>query len=240
MEIEHRSIDAGRRWGANAKALLALFLLVPAPSVGAFCAMVLFPDSLLGTVLFAFSKVWMVVLPIVWCRFVIKAPLSLSPAKHGGFAVGLFSGLALSAVIAAVYLVMGDDLIDRAFLATKLTGIGLGSPLTYLGAAAYWILVNSVLEEYVWRWFCVKQCEQLMPPRVAMLCSALFFTLHHIVAMRVYFGSSTVLVCTLGVFVGGALWSAMYIRYRSVWPGYVSHAIVDLCIFSIGASILFR
>jgi membrane protease YdiL (CAAX protease family) len=106
-------------------------------------------------------------------------------------------------------------------------------------AAAYWILVNSVLEEYVWRWFCVKQCEILMRPSLAVLCSALFFTLHHVVAMRVYLRTTTVLACAFGVCLGGAIWSAMYIRYRSVWPGYISHAIVDLCIFAIAASMLF-
>jgi membrane protease YdiL (CAAX protease family) len=31
----------------------------------------------------------------------------------------------------------------------------------------------------------------------------------------------------------------MYIKYRSIWPGYVSHALVDLCIFGLGAYIVF-
>jgi membrane protease YdiL (CAAX protease family) len=106
--------------------------------------------------------------------------------------------------------------------------------------ALYWILVNSVLEEYVWRWFCVKQCEQLFSKRTAIVCSALFFTLHHIVAMASFFGPTVVSVCALGVFVGGAVWSTLYVKYRSIWPGYVSHAIVDLCIFGIGAAILFE
>ncbi len=57
--------------------------------------------------------------------------------------------------------------------------------------------------------------------------------------MAVYFTSVTVLVCAIGIFLGGAIWSLMYIKYRSVWPGYVSHAIVDLCIFGLGAAILF-
>lgn len=31
----------------------------------------------------------------------------------------------------------------------------------------------------------------------------------------------------------------MVIRYRSIWPGYVSHALVDMCIFGVGAHVLF-
>ncbi len=221
------------------KAFLALALLVPAPSIGALCAMVIFPDSWLGVLLFGLSKVWLLALPIAWCKFVNREPISFSPPRNGGFPAGLLSGLGLSCVILAVYLTMGDSLIDREFLVSKLTSIGLASRSSYIGAAAYWILVNSVLEEYVWRWFCVKQCEFLLRPTVAVICSALFFTQHHIVIMRVYFGGTTVLVCALGVFLGGAIWSAMYIRYRSIWPGYLSHAIVDLCIFAIAASMLF-
>ena len=159
------------------KAVLALALLVPASSIGCFLAMVVFPDSRLGVMLFGLSKVWLLALPIVWCRFVHREPFSLSPARKGGFGVGVLSGLGISCLILALYLTLGDSLIDKEFLVTRLTAIGLASPAIYIGAAAYWILVNSVLEEYVWRWFCVKQCEILMRPTVAVICSALFFAL---------------------------------------------------------------
>ena len=221
------------------KAILALALLVPAPSIGALCGMVIFPDSLLGVLLFGFSKVWLFSLPVFWRIFIDKKPISFSPARHGGFIIGLLSGLGILGIILTAYLTIGDSLIDKEFMIGKLTSIGLASHGVYIGAAAYWILINSVLEEYVWRWFCVKKCEQFMRPTLAVICSALFFTLHHIVAMQVYFGTTAVLICSFGIFIGGAIWSAMYIKYRSIWPGYLSHAIVDLIIFGIGASMLF-
>ena len=227
-------MDLNRR-----RAILALLLLVPAPSIGTFCGMVLFPDSLPGVLLFGFFKVWLLVLPVAWCLLVARSRLSLSPPNKGGFMVGLLSGLGISGVILAVYLVAGDALIDKEFLTAKLTAVGLASPRAYIIGAAYWILVNSVLEEYVWRWFCVKQCEHLLSRTAAVGCSAFLFTIHHIVAMRVYFDWSAVAICALGIFIGGAIWSAMYVRYRSIWPGYLSHAIVDLCVFAIGASIMF-
>ncbi len=151
----------------------------------------------------------------------------------------MLSGLGISCAILALYFTIGDSLVNREILVSKLTAIGFQSPQRYICAAAYWILINSILEEYVWRWFCVKQCEQLLGSTSAVLSSALFFTLHHIVAMLVYLDGTAVVVSALGVFLGGALWSAMYIKYRSIWPGYLSHAIVDLCIFSLGAFLLF-
>jgi hypothetical protein len=78
-----------------------------------------------------------------------------------------------------------------------------------------------------------------MPPVPAAACSALFFTLHHIVAMHVYLGTTALVLCSLGVFLGGVIWSMMYVRYRSIRPGYLSHALVDPCIFTLGAWLLF-
>ncbi len=149
---------------------------------------------------------------------------------------GIFLGILISSLLLAMYWMMGDALIDKRFVTDKLIAIGLGSPGRYVGSALYWVLINSVLEEYVWRWFCVTRCEQILSNRLGVVCSAFFFTLHHIVAMAVYFEFAAVFVCAIGVFLGGVIWSMMYIKYRSIWPGYVSHAIVDLCIFGIGAS----
>ncbi|HOW97929.1 MAG TPA: type II CAAX endopeptidase family protein [Kiritimatiellia bacterium] len=220
-------------------AILALLLLVPAASLGVASAMIFFPGTWLGPVIFGAAKAWLFGLPLAWRLLVERQPISLSPPRHGGFAVAAMSGLAISLVIWAAYLVAGARLIDRGFFVDKLTAVGLGSPAAYAGGAAYWILVNSVLEECVWRWFCVRQCEQLLPRGPAVILSGLFFTVHHVVALRVYMGPIPTLLCSLGIFTGGAIWSWMYTRYRSIWPGYVSHAIVDLCVFGLGAWLLF-
>lgn len=221
------------------RAALALLLLVPAPTVGVLAGMVVFPNSLLGTFVFGAGKLWLFGLPLVWRLVVDREPMSLSPPRHGGFAMGALSGVLISAVILAAYLTIGETLIDRSLLVDRVTTIGLGSPAAYLGAAAYWILVNSVLEEYAWRWFCVKQCEVLLPSCLAVACSALFFTLHHTVAMAVYLRPAAVVVCSVGVFLGAAVWSMLYIRYRSIWPGYLSHALVDLCVLGLGGAMVF-
>ena len=163
---------------SGAPAWLALLLLVPAPSLGVVFGMYLFADSALGRALFALSKVWLFTLPVLWLRFVEKKRFSLSPPRNGGFGAGIISGLIISAAIVGLYVLSGDKFIDKAFFTEKLTLVGLGSLPTYLGGMAYWVMVNSVLEEYVWRWFCVKQCEKIWRKPVAITASALFFTLH--------------------------------------------------------------
>jgi membrane protease YdiL (CAAX protease family) len=219
--------------------ILALVLLVPAPSIGTLAAMVLFPGSVLGKGLFAASKLWLFAFPIVWWRMVDRGDFGMSPARRGGWLAGLVSGTAISLLILLGYFALGYGFMDRAFFVGKMQEIGLGTLPVYLGGAAYWILINSVLEEYVWRWFVYRKCEALIGPAFAVLLSAAFFTLHHFIALQTYCSLSIAVVCSLGVFLGGAVWSFMYMRYQSIWPGYLSHAIVDLAIFGLGAAMLF-
>lgn len=221
------------------KSLLSLILLVPAPSIGALSAMVLFPDTMLGKIIFALSKIWLFAFPLVWYVIIFRNKISLSPPRKGGFGMGLLTGVVISLAIFAVYLAFGSKLFDHALFTAKMKEIGLASIPMYAGGALYWILINSVLEEYVWRWFVVEQCERLVKPVPAAIFASLFFTLHHVVALQVYCGTAAVVICSAGVFTGGLVWSMMYVKYRSVWPGYLSHAIVDLCIFGIGALMLF-
>ena len=67
-----------------------------------------------------------------------------------------------------------------------------------------------------------------------------FFTIHHIVALQNYFDPLATAICSVGIFIGGAIWSWCYIRYRSIWPGYLSHAIVDVAVFSVGYVMVFH
>ena len=221
------------------KAILSLLLLVPAPSIGVLFGMILFPEAVLGKAVFAISKVWLFGFPVLWYLLVDKGKFSLSPARKGGFGFGILSGLAVSGIILAAYLLLGNSLLDKAFMTEKMNEIGLASWPVYIGGAAYWICVNSVLEEYLWRWFVVRQCEGLFKPMMAVIASAIFFTLHHTIAMSTFMPWFPTMMCSLGIFIGGALWSWMYVKYDSIWPGYVSHAIVDLCIFAIGALMIF-
>ena len=65
------------------------------------------------------------------------------------------------------------------------------------------------------------------------------FTAHHVIVLVAQFDWPIALLGSLGVFIGGATWSWLYLRYRSIWPGYVSHAIADAAIFIIGYRLIF-
>lgn len=216
------------------RALLALSIIVPAPTIGVLAAMYVAPGTPLGTGIFIASKLWVAAVPLLWRLLVDRRPVSLSPARQGGLLTGAVLGLAISAVIVAAYLLLGPHFIDAAQVRAMAERSGIATPAVYLGAALYWIAVNSVLEEYVYRWFMFEKSETLVGAKSAVALSAVFFTVHHVFALAAQFDWVVTLLGSLGVLVGGVLWSWCYRRYRSIWPGYVSHAIVDVAVFGIG------
>jgi hypothetical protein len=222
------------------RAGIALLLLVPAPSVGTAAAMFWWPELALGKVVFLASKIWLVLLPLVWLRVVDREPLSWSPPRRGGFGVATALGLLIALVIFAVFaMVRAIGAIDAGMVAERADRTDLNQPGVYFAGAIYWITANSLMEEYVWRWFVFRKCELLVGGKAGVVAAALAFTAHHVIALAAQFNWGITLLAALGVFLGGATWSWLYLRYRSIWPGYVSHAIVDVPIFVIGYGLIF-
>ena len=223
------------------RAWVALLLLLPIPSLGTAASMWWWPGTALGVGIFVASKLWIVVLPWFWIAVVERVPLSWSPPRAGGFGPAIGLGVATALMIFGVYgAVAWLGWFEPAEVTRRAAQTGLNQPTVYLLGAIYWITVNSLMEEYVWRWFCFRQCELLLGGWGGVLASALGFTLHHIIALAGQFPWPVTVLGSLGVFCGGAMWSWLYLRYRSVWPCYVSHAIVDLPIFIIGYHLIFR
>lgn len=228
------------------RALLALLLLVPAPTIGVIFAM-LAPataGTATGQAIYFASKAWLLLLPLFWLLYIERGRLSLSPAQRGGFGVGIALGAAISLAIFGAYATL-SHLIDAETVRESAERSGIATPARYIGLAIYIFTLNAILEEYVWRWFVFRQCEKLTARLgakggiIAVLLSALLFTVHHVFALAAQFDALFTILASVGVFIGGAVWSWCYLRYRSIWPGYVSHAIVDVAVFAIGWKLIF-
>ena len=225
---------------ANSKnALLALLLLVPAQS---FVTVAFFwwSDTVAGKIVAVAGKLWLVLLPVVWLKFVDRGQLSWSPPKLGGFKTAVILGLAIAAVIFAGYAIASHlGAIHPEKIAARAAQTGLNHFGVYLGSAIGWITLNSLMEEYVWRWFVFRKFEVLLGGKLAVPAAALAFTAHHVIVLAAQFDWPIAVLGSCGVFIGGAAWSWLYLRYRSIWPGYVSHAIADAAIFIIGYRLIF-
>jgi len=226
-------------------AAAALLLLVPAPSVGVLVAL-LGPRDEAGRAawwaqgVWAASKGWILLLPVLWHVLIDRQKPTLPRPRSAGMPAAIITGVLIVLIIAAAYYSVGRQWFDPEPVAQRIREAGLDKPWLYILMAAYWCTINSLLEEYVWRWFVFTRCEALMQRHLAVAAAGLLFTVHHTIAMSLFFGDWRVVVlASLGVFIGGATWTWLYLRWRNIYAAYVSHVFADLIIFWIGWEIVF-
>ena len=221
------------------RALIALLLVGLAPTVSIFISFGT-DGGIISQIAYVLSKLWLVVIPLIWYLKIDKGQLSLSKPKQGGYAVAVGLGSGMSALILLTWFMLGDK-IDGSLLRDAVEPVGLLDVRLYIGGVIYWTVLNSLLEEYVFRWFLVVKSEALVGTGTpAILLSASIFVIHHTFAL-LFFGFPwwANLLASVSLFIGGAIFSWLYIRYRSVWMPYIAHAICDIAVFSIGAMIIF-
>lgn len=221
------------------RALLALLLIVPAPSIGSLMAFMIAPGTTIGSLAYALGKTVLYVLPVIWLLLIDRQRLSWSKPLRGGFGVAAALGLAIGAAILAVFHFFAEARIDAEQIRTITIGNGLSTPMRYVAACAWLALGNSLLEEYAFRWFIFEKFRAIMPPMAAVVASALAFTAHHVIVVKAFFAWDITLLASFGVFAGGLIWSWCYNRYQSIWPGYVSHIVADIALFIIGWKLIF-
>ena len=219
-------------------ALLALLLLVPAPSIGIYIAVYGAPGTDFAKTFFMACKVWLLLLPLAWHLLVDKQKLTIPRPSGKGMGGAVATGSVIFLAIGAGYFLFGHW-IDTTVVSEKAVEVGLSTPMLYILGAVYWCTINSLLEEYVWRWFVFTRCEALMPKWLAVVASGVFFTIHHIIALTVYFDWRITVLASLGVFIGGATWSWIYLTYRNIYAAYISHVFADVIIFWIGYRLIF-
>ncbi|MFV2071442.1 MAG: CPBP family intramembrane glutamic endopeptidase [Thermoanaerobaculales bacterium] len=241
------------------RAIAALFLLAPVPSIGVWAAMVGSPGPF-GHAVFLGAKLWLLVFPAAWWFVVEKGRPSWWPLRRGenearlerqilpadglrrrgpGYWVGALSGLAFGAIIIFGSLLVGVQRIDLGPLHNAVRDMGLATPAAFLAGALGWTLVNSLVEEYVYRWFILRQCDTLLSKWPAIVAQSSIFTLHHVIAVSRYLSPGFTALASCGVFAGGAVWAWLYFRYRSIWPGWISHVLADVAVFALGWKLLF-
>ena len=229
---ELQPLTSGQKW-PHSTALLGLCLVAIAPSISTITGFIL-QAGVFAVVVFIFTKVWIFGLPAFWHLKVEKKPLSWSKPANGGWGVSLALGIGIMIVIIGAYLLLGDLMIDRATLLELMEPVGLTTAATLAGAIFFWIFINSIIEEYVYRWFITSKIEEILGGKWrSIFLSAGVFTVHHTIALMMFLSPLGTLIASLGVFIGGAIFSWIYLQYRSVWVAWVAHACADVAVFGI-------
>lgn len=217
---------------------LPLLLVAPASSLG-MIAIKLLP-GMLGSSIFVVCSLWMHIIPLIWTIMIERQRLHFTPPKKRDWLVGVCLGVLLASTILGLYGIASHwiDLTDvRDRVTSKVGDLSLS---TFLAGAVFIVLINTLLEEYVWRWFVFRKCAAWQPGMMAIAISALLFTSHHVIELATYFSDGrVVLLGSLAVFAAGMIWSRCYQVYRSVWIGYISHALASAAIVTVAGHLLF-
>ena len=153
--------------------------------------------------------------------------------------MGTASGLLIGGGIVALWFGWLQSTVDTSRLLEVIAESGLDQGGRFWLFAAWLIVGNSLLEEVVFRWFVDSRLGGLgIRAAIAIPMSALIFTIHHIIVLAAYFDVTLILMGSMGVFIGGLMWSWTLRRWGSIIPGWISHALVDLAIVIVGASML--
>jgi membrane protease YdiL (CAAX protease family) len=179
--------------------------------------------------------------PVVFLTLVDRRwPRFLRPHRRG-MGLGLAFGLAVAAAMLGLYfgLLRGSSALEKtpAELLKKLQELGCAAPARYLLLALFISLVHSLLEEYYWRWFVFGRLRELIPWGWALVLSSLGFMGHHVIVLQVYLPErflTEVVPFSLAIAVGGGVWAWLYERTGTLYPSWLSHAMVDAMIFVIG------
>ncbi len=222
------------------RSLLALLLVGFVPSISVIFGIKIIDDELTSQIFFLSCKLWIFLIPTIWYLRVDGDTISKKLPSKDGLKMGLATGLVMSIIILITWLIFESTLeIDQ--MTATLQSNGLSNINLYILGMIYWIFLNSLLEEYVFRWFVTtKSIIILGNNNAGIIFSASLFTLHHAIALHLFgFLWWQTAIASFGLLSAAAIWSWLYIRYRSIWVCWLSHAICDVAVFGIGYTILF-
>jgi uncharacterized protein len=211
------------------RSMLALLLIVPVTSIGALCSTTIAPGAI-GQAIAICCGIWLLVFPLWWQVSVERQQLKWRLVPDGWVA-GIILGLLMFGAILGSYWFAGKYWLNIPDIRARVSQMGMNIPLMVLGFGTFQTLVNSLIEEYVWRWFVFRHCARLWTQTQAVWISAGFFTLHHIILLVAYCDDwRLVVVGSIAVFVAGVLWARCAKIYHSLLPSYLSHLAADLAL----------
>ena len=234
-----RLIDQLTKLTAKQQAIVALCLILPAPLLGVTSSFYMpsirasFTNEIeIGKVIWAFAKIWLILLPVVWLLYIDRGKLSWSPTNAKGVLAGLLWSIPFAIIIYGTFWLANSEL-DLSKSKELIEELGLSSPARFLIFASAMSLGNSLMEEYVWRWFVFSKFKTLVSVWPAIVLSAFFFTVHHVVIVWNSGSLWLVFIASVGLFSGGIIWAWLYNKYNSIWPGWICHVVADTAIMWI-------
>ncbi|MBZ0114659.1 MAG: CPBP family intramembrane metalloprotease [Thermoanaerobaculia bacterium] len=191
------------------------------------------------------AKLFQAILPLIgWYLLAMPRAATVGPSRKGVLQGLMWGGILGGSVLLAYFTFLrGSALLATApeQIGSRLNAFGANSPIGFVTIALVLSGAHSLFEEYYWRWFVFGALRDRMSLPVALVFSSLAFASHHFLVIDRFLGRENLwatLPFGLAVAGAGAIWSLLLVRYRSLIPGWISHALVDGAVMLVGYSLL--
>ena len=224
--------------------LLMLGLLLPTCITWVYFVACKDASAMVQKSAYGVGKIAQFFIPVIAVWLAIDRKFSFHWPRKKGMFVGVLFGTMVVALMLAIYFFRMTDhpMLDslRENILDKVTGFGVDQPWKFLVMGIWYSVFHSLFEEYYWRWFVFPQCRRFFPFWVAVAVSSLGFMLHHVLVLAFYLGWDSLFTyqISLCIAIGGAFWAWLFHRSESLYPAWLSHAIVDAGIFWLGYHIV--
>ena len=152
--------------------------------------------------------------------------------RREGLGMGLLLGGGIFAVILLVFFLF-RPFLDLDAIAAGLMGKEGISRENFLWVALYISIVNSLLEELLFRGLGWLQLRKHTSEGFAMIFSAAAFAAYHVAILDGWFTWWVYGLCMLGLFLGGLIFNFLD-RNGSLLPSWLAHAGANLAINTVG------
>ncbi len=146
---------------------------------------------------------------------------------------GLGIGVAIFAFLIGAYFLLRGR-IDFSGITGKLTADTGVSRENFIYVSIYISVVNSLLEELLFRGFGFIILKKKTSRMFAYSLSALMFALYHSGMTSGYFNVGIFLFTLFGLFVGGLIFNFLNEKSESIYASWLTHMFANLGINSIG------
>jgi len=241
-----RPVDPELSVAARRTLLACVLPALVIPFAASVLYFVVLGDSPVARLAYAAAKVFTIAWPLIAVYLVERRPRPAPALDRGrhvrALPLGLLTGAIIGGAILLAYRVPSLHAYAVGFapeIRAKLSDLGIETRAAYLAFCAFLALAHSLIEEFYWRWYAFGSLVRVWPFGISLAIASLAFAGHHYVVLGCYFNFVGALIFGTCVGVGGALWSAMFHRERTLAGVWLSHALVDAAIFTVGYDIVY-
>lgn len=222
---------------------LALAPAALVPCLASLLYFVLLNGTLFGKALYGSTKLFILLWPLLAMRTILPAPRARSGWNVRGhlkaLPLGVLAGVGVAGSLWLALLTPIGAVVSQSAASMRAQAAAMGILDHYWTFALVLAIVNSLVEEYYWRWFLYGRLRTALGVFPSVMLASAAFALHHVVVMSQLVPGPWGFALGACVGLGGALWCLMYEAQGTVAGAWACHLLTDLAVLGIGYRAIF-